>query len=417
MRQMVRPKLWFDRFAYRLRRSEATERGSSKLIAAVEATIGTRIDQSIRESPEHAVLERVADTFELDRYELLARVAAALGLRPVFSPAPPDSALLSASGYSRRELRDRAVVPQRSERLCTEWTLVTAAPSLIAVGEFMRAGTEVLLGLGRDIERAWALTDQTAEAALGVPLTRMLIRMANESLGCGASELFLGLPDEGHYEFVSGAKRYRGTVSPSLVRALARTVGELRRVTITASEPIRTLALTLTRSLAGAVICMSWECDSSGDAARAAACSSEPIVRSRSESGGGQRGDDIVVLDDDLRFSAILSRMLQAKGYSVERATDGNELLRSLEARGELPFLLICDVHMRPIDGRDLILRLKRRFPSIRVIALTNDEAPEVEAELALRGADARISKSRDPMVLLSWVRCLGDRARRETGV
>ena len=388
-------------------------RKRTALQAAIEEYGGIRLDGSLLDAAEKTVLERVAHVWRIDPYEMLSAVAATLGLRPMFHPSPPDSGLLSRIDFSPDELRERAILPQRSIRNQSEYTLVTAAPSLLAVEEFQREGTEVLLGIGRDLDAAWSRACECAETVLGVPVIRLLLQLAAESYRCGASEVFLGHPDAGHYEFTVRERRYQGAVSRLLVPTLLDALAELRRLTIaTASEPFHSVAISVTKSFARSIVCLSWE---AGEARRCAP-SLENVMDDRAATSVVEtsikelHSDRVIMLDDDCRFAEVASRLLRAKGYDVRLAHDGLQVLRELQSDRRVPAVVVCDVHMPSIEGRDFVYRLKQAHPSISIIALTNDDSAELEAEMALLGVHAHILKSRDPEVLLAWVRSAVER-------
>jgi DNA-binding response OmpR family regulator len=61
------------------------------------------------------------------------------------------------------------------------------------------------------------------------------------------------------------------------------------------------------------------------------------------------------------------------------------------------------------MNGRELLARLKNdeRFKQIPVVMLTSDDDVDAELQLLASGADAFVSKGKDPRVLTAQVRRL----------
>jgi two-component system, chemotaxis family, sensor kinase CheA len=87
--------------------------------------------------------------------------------------------------------------------------------------------------------------------------------------------------------------------------------------------------------------------------------------------------------------------ILEAAGYLVHLATDGEEALDTLN-RGELPDLIVCDITMPRLDGLSLTRHLKSntRLGDIPVVLVTSLGSPADKARGIEVGADAYIVKS-----------------------
>ncbi len=87
------------------------------------------------------------------------------------------------------------------------------------------------------------------------------------------------------------------------------------------------------------------------------------------DSGNNFGGTESILLvedEDGVRGLALL--VLQSKGYKVLAATDGRDALRVLDKHPDPIDLLVTDVVMPGLDGRDLEETLRRRFPQIKVL-------------------------------------------------
>lgn len=104
----------------------------------------------------------------------------------------------------------------------------------------------------------------------------------------------------------------------------------------------------------------------------------------------------ILVVDDSITTRTLEKNILEAAGYRVDLATDGEEALARLAANG-LPNLIISDINMPRLDGFGLTSRIKQdeRFRDIPVILVTSLDSPADKARGIDAGADAYIVKSR----------------------
>lgn len=101
----------------------------------------------------------------------------------------------------------------------------------------------------------------------------------------------------------------------------------------------------------------------------------------------------ILVAEDDPASMALLHVYLEAKGYDVAAAYDGNRALY-LGGSGEFD-LLILDVHMPLYEGVEVLQMLRKRFlhHPIKIIALTADADSGLRDELMNEGIDSYLTK------------------------
>ncbi len=91
----------------------------------------------------------------------------------------------------------------------------------------------------------------------------------------------------------------------------------------------------------------------------------------------------ILVVDDDVDFQVIMRRMLEAEGYEVSMAKDGDQALEIVR-QGETPDLVLLDVMMTTtLEGVDVAREMKgdpalEDVPIIMVSSIaTSPEAAE----------------------------------------
>jgi two-component system, NtrC family, sensor kinase len=86
----------------------------------------------------------------------------------------------------------------------------------------------------------------------------------------------------------------------------------------------------------------------------------------------------VLLVDDERDFADLLAERLQARGFQVKTAYDGEEALR-LAAELELD-VAVLDVNLPGIDGLSLLRELKKLKPQVEALMLTgqNDLATAV---------------------------------------
>jgi len=78
---------------------------------------------------------------------------------------------------------------------------------------------------------------------------------------------------------------------------------------------------------------------------------------------------DILVIEDDAIMREAVSEWLQAAGYRVRTAENGDTGLESVTAN--LPALVVTDLHMPGTGGAVVIGELKRHHPEIPIVAIS----------------------------------------------
>jgi two-component system chemotaxis sensor kinase CheA len=113
-----------------------------------------------------------------------------------------------------------------------------------------------------------------------------------------------------------------------------------------------------------------------------------------------------LVVDDSITTRTLEKNILEAAGYNVRLALDGQEAFNLLMT-SELPDLVISDVQMPRMDGFALTARIKQeeRTAQLPVILVTSLESVEDKAKGVDAGADAYIVKqSFDQINLLETI-------------
>ncbi len=123
--------------------------------------------------------------------------------------------------------------------------------------------------------------------------------------------------------------------------------------------------------------------------------------------------ETILIVDDEQDILELLNFNLKKEGYKTLTAASGEEVLRSVSSKP--PDLIVLDLMLPGVDGRDVCRRLKqdertRQIPVLMVTAKTEDS--DIIAGLEL-GADDYITKPFSPKVLVARVRAVLRRSHR----
>lgn len=118
------------------------------------------------------------------------------------------------------------------------------------------------------------------------------------------------------------------------------------------------------------------------------------MVSVRKNSAERYAGRRILVVEDDFFVRDIYQKKLGDSGFVVDTAADGLEGMERL--RGEIPDLIILDIFMPYVDGRDMLreIRHHEEWKDIPVILLTNFSASEGVRDGFDLGADEYLIKS-----------------------
>lgn len=99
----------------------------------------------------------------------------------------------------------------------------------------------------------------------------------------------------------------------------------------------------------------------------------------------------ILVVDDDPDVRGVIGEFLAPEGYEIRMAGSASESFRILER--EAIDLVLTDLVMPDGEGIAMIQEIRRRFPTVRTLAMSGARfGPSLRAA-ELLGADATLSK------------------------
>ena len=118
----------------------------------------------------------------------------------------------------------------------------------------------------------------------------------------------------------------------------------------------------------------------------------------------------ILLADDDTAVTDNLAPFLERAGFHVLVAGDGATALE--KTQNQRPDLLLLDVLMPRMDGREVLRRLRRAQNWTPTILLTRVGESSERAMALEEGADDYLNKPFDPHELLARIRAILRRAR-----
>jgi DNA-binding response OmpR family regulator len=118
----------------------------------------------------------------------------------------------------------------------------------------------------------------------------------------------------------------------------------------------------------------------------------------------------ILLVDDEEAITSNLAPFLERAGFIVEVAGDGEEALGRVA--NFAPDLIVLDVLMPKLDGREVCRRLRAAGNWTPIIMLTQVGSPAERAMSLEEGADDYLNKPFDPYELVARIRAVLRRAR-----
>ena len=101
----------------------------------------------------------------------------------------------------------------------------------------------------------------------------------------------------------------------------------------------------------------------------------------------------VLVVDDEPLLVRLNKRRLENDGYSVSVTTTSLDALDLVTVNPEKYDLLLTDLTMPGLSGRELIQKILLLLPTLPVIVLTGMSDPEIEHELYDLGVKAILEK------------------------
>jgi CheY-like chemotaxis protein len=131
----------------------------------------------------------------------------------------------------------------------------------------------------------------------------------------------------------------------------------------------------------------------------------QPAPVAPAKSGPARGSETVLVVEDEPAVLTLSRRALEMQGYVVLAAADGADALRIVERHGGTIDLLLSDVVMPGLSGRELADQLSVRRPGIRVLFMSGYPGDAVVQHGTLPPGSAFLQKPFSPDGLARKVR------------
>ncbi|HTN21018.1 MAG TPA: sigma-54 dependent transcriptional regulator [Pelobium sp.] len=111
----------------------------------------------------------------------------------------------------------------------------------------------------------------------------------------------------------------------------------------------------------------------------------------------------ILIVDDEVNIGLLLSKFLARNGFEVQTATSGVSAFEILEK--ETFNLVLCDFRLEDTDGREILKKIKIKYPRTGVIIITGYSDIKLAVELIKMGAYDYITKPLYPDEILNTIK------------
>jgi two-component system, cell cycle sensor histidine kinase and response regulator CckA len=136
---------------------------------------------------------------------------------------------------------------------------------------------------------------------------------------------------------------------------------------------------------------------------------SEPMTQPRPARPGSVVTRTVLVVEDEPQVRRMAARALAEAGHRVLEAGDGREAISVLARAGQGVDLVLTDVAMPGMSGRELADRLRQARPDVRVIFMSGYADDEIVRRGLLEPEQPFIQKPFTPEVLIRRVAELTD--------
>jgi len=127
----------------------------------------------------------------------------------------------------------------------------------------------------------------------------------------------------------------------------------------------------------------------------------------------GPIGTTVVVIDDEPAMRRLMCRVFQADGWTTHAAEDGEAGLRLIQGAEPPVELVVTDVRMPNIGGREVIAVLREHRPELPLICVTAFVEGAIELAAITRGQPPHVLKKPfTPELLVAAGRALVEAAR-----
>ena len=102
---------------------------------------------------------------------------------------------------------------------------------------------------------------------------------------------------------------------------------------------------------------------------------------------------DVLLIDDEKKFAAMLAKRIELRGYNSEVCYDGRTALQWIKNHVDCVTLILLDLQLPDLYGTQVLTMIKEINPAIPVIILTGHGTEQDRQQCKLLGAYRFIHK------------------------
>jgi YesN/AraC family two-component response regulator len=110
----------------------------------------------------------------------------------------------------------------------------------------------------------------------------------------------------------------------------------------------------------------------------------------------------ILLVEDEEAVRSMLKAVLEDEGYHVQEASNGKEALQSHASSS--PDLILTDIVMPDIEGIEMIMKLRKSDPKVKIVAMSGGDYLTIAKKL---GADHVLAKPFSHQTLLEALKAM----------
>ena len=105
----------------------------------------------------------------------------------------------------------------------------------------------------------------------------------------------------------------------------------------------------------------------------------------------------ILLVEDEKNMLELLEKVLVRHGYRVLAASDGETALNVYRRSKEAIDVVLLDIGLPKIAGRDVLLKIKNENPDVKVVIASGYLEPKLKSEIDRAGVKYFLSKPYRP--------------------
>jgi two-component system cell cycle sensor histidine kinase/response regulator CckA len=120
----------------------------------------------------------------------------------------------------------------------------------------------------------------------------------------------------------------------------------------------------------------------------------------------------VLIVEDEADVLRVTARALREAGYLVLEALSGPEALEILDRHGGRLDLMLTDVAMPEMNGREITEAVRRRYPSLPVLFMSGEASGGAAGHAPSVAGTMFLQKPFSPDAVAAQVRVLLDQQR-----